>query len=62
MLPQQFRDDTPQQQEVVWNENDAPFSWQCNSSKRKGCMRESIPRKVDKKSRVSEEESSTWNP
>ena len=62
MLPQQFKDYTPQQQKVVWNENDAPFSWQCNSSKRKGWMRESLPRKVDKKSRVSEEERSTWDP
>ena len=40
----------------LWKENDAPFPWQHNSSKRKGGMRESILRQVHKKSRVPEEE------
>ena len=40
----------------LWKQNDAPFPWQHNSPKRKGGMRESIPRQVDKNSRVLEEE------
>ena len=35
----------------LWNENDAPFPWQHNSSTEKGGMRESFRRQVDKKSR-----------
>ena len=51
MLPQQFREHVPQQQEVVmerkWN---VPFPGNIILLKENGGMRESIPRQVDKKS------------
>ena len=46
---------------LLWNENNTHFPWQHNSPKRKvGGMRESIPRQVDKKSRIPEEERGVW--
>ena len=42
----------------LWNKKDAPFPWQHNSPKRKGGMKESFPRQVDKKSRGSQGERS----
>ena len=39
----------------LWNKNNDPFPWQHNSPKRKGGVRESIPRQVDKRPRVPKE-------
>ena len=52
MLPQQFRDDAPQQQEVVMEQKTTPLSLgYIILLKEKGGMRESFPRQIDKKSR-----------
>ena len=64
MLPPQFRDKAPSQLGSSYGMKTMPlFPWQYNSSKRKGMgwgMRESIPRQVDKKSRIPEEERVVW--
>ena len=42
----------------LWNKNNDPFPWQHNSPKRKGGIRDSIPRQVDKRRRVPKERGS----
>ena len=56
MLPHQFRDNVPCQLGSSYGMRTTPlFPRQHNSPKRKGGMRESFPRQVDKKSGVPKE-------
>ena len=52
MLPQQFEDHPPKQQEVVMERERRPFSLgNIILLKEKGGMRESVPRQIDRESR-----------